>query len=344
LSAWGKARADDSAISVRGILVNPERVNAEFLAAWKAKGASSVVVPLDPTTKRRWTEIADAARQAGMALWPWVEVARNPAMADAHPEWMAATGGHHHDWRRRFPSAPRAKEGEVIKAWPWVPIGYAPAFEAHRGQIDALLADLPGAWRGAFLNDLQAGPSSCGCGNDQCRWALDYGSPATAPRTPGDDAAARIVARLRRRHPGKMIIPVWVTECETVDLPGAKNGTGLCGGVRCATGDCWPRYARTWKALLKATDGPIALALWPETFHRDPTQWIDTDLALFQNPPAGGAPLPAGMAVAIIQAWNQPEATVDGLLARIKRLAPGWVLALDPIDQSWEPRTVRVPR
>jgi hypothetical protein len=36
-----------------------------------------------------------------MTLWPWVEVARSPAMADAHPDWMAAIGGHHGDWRRR---------------------------------------------------------------------------------------------------------------------------------------------------------------------------------------------------------------------------------------------------
>ena len=67
-----------------------------------------------------------------------------------------------------------------------------------------------------FLNDLQAGPSSCGCGNDQCRWALDYGSPPTAAKTPGDDAAAKIVAELSAGHPGKVIIPVWVTECELV--------------------------------------------------------------------------------------------------------------------------------
>ena len=121
-----------------------------------------------------------------------------------------------------------------------------------------------------FLNDLQAGPSSCGCGNDQCRWALDYGTPSTAGKTPGDDAAARVVAELVARHPGKSIVPVWVTECETVDLPGAPGGTGLCGGVPCAKFDCWPRYVRNWNPLLKATDGPVAVALWPETFRRDP--------------------------------------------------------------------------
>ena len=302
-----EVRATEPNASLRGVLVRPERVTPEFLTAWKAKGVTTVVVPLDEVTKRRWESMARVVEQAGMRLWPWVEVARNPAMADAHPEWMAAPGGHHDDWRRRFPKAPKAKPGEVIKAWPWVPIGYAPAFDAHRERLKALLGDLPGAWSGVFLNDLQAGPSSCGCGNDQCRWALDYGTPETAAKTPGDDAAARVVAELLARHPGKVMIPVWVTECEPVDLPDAKDGTGLCGGVPCAKGDCWPRYVRNWNPLLKATDGPIALALWPETFRRDPAHWIESDLALFQKPPRGGTPLAPEKTVAIVQAWDKPR-------------------------------------
>src|SRR5208282_4027950 len=132
----------------------------EFLATWKAKGATAVVVPLDEVTIARWETMASVVEQSGMMLWPWVEVARNPAMADDHPEWMAAPGGHHDDWRRRFPTAPKAKPGEIIKAWPWVPIGYAPAFDAHRRRLRTLLDDLPGSWAGVFLNDLQAGPSS----------------------------------------------------------------------------------------------------------------------------------------------------------------------------------------
>jgi hypothetical protein len=329
---------------VRGILVKAERITAEFLGEWKAKGTTAVVVPLDESTKGLWAGIARTVQQAGMTLWPWVEVARNPGMADAHPDWMAAPGGHHDDWRRRFPKAPIAKPGEVIKAWPWVPIGYTPAFEAHRQRLKALLGDLPEPWSGAFVNDLQAGPSSCGCGNDQCRWALDYGLPSTASKTPGDDAAAKIVAELVNRHPGKAIIPVWVTECEPVDLPGAKGGTGLCGGVPCANGDCWPRYTRAWNPLLKATDGPIALALWPETFRRDPASWIEKDLALFQKPPRGSNPLPEARTIAVIQAWSKSDAAVNALLDQVRRSARAWVLALDPVDQTWEPRRVPISR
>jgi hypothetical protein len=325
---------------VRGVLARQGRVTPEFLAVWKAKGTTAVVVPLDESTKPGWQSTARAVEQAGMMLFPWVEVGRNPAMADSHPSWMAAIGKHHDDWRRRFPQAPPAKADEVIKAWPWVPVGYAPAFDAHRERLRTLLGDLPGAWSGVFLNDLQAGPSSCGCGNDQCRWALDYGSPATAARTPGDDAAARIVAELRGRHKGKAIIPVWVTECEEVDLPGAKGGTGLCGGVPCAKGDCWPRYVRNWNPLVEATDGPIALAIWSGTFRRDPAHWIVADLALFQAPPRGATPIASARTIAVVQAWDQPETTADSLLSRVRRSASNWVLALDPIDQSWEPRAV----
>ncbi len=336
------ARADEAKAQVRGVLVSSERVTPEFLATWKAKGVTAIVVTLDEASRRRWGSIARDVEQAGMTLWPWVEVGRNSGMADAHPAWMAAIGAHHDDWRRRFPSAPASRPGVVIKAWPWVPIGYAPAFEAHRDRLKRLLTDLPGSWSGVFLNDLQAGPSSCGCGNDQCRWALDYGSPATAARRPGDDSAARLVAELAERHPDKTIIPVWVTECERVDLPDARPGTRLCGSVPCATGTCWPTYAQQWNPLLKATRGPIALGLWSETFQRDPASWIESDLALFQKPPRGAALSPAS-SIAVIQAWGKPETGVMALTNLVK--APsGWVLAIDPIDQSWEPRVVPVPR
>lgn len=337
----GDASGDEAKSVVRGVFVRLERVTPEFLATWKAKGARAVVVPLDEGTKRRWERLAKVVGGEGMTLWPWVEVARSPSMADAHPEWMAAIGGHHNDWRSRFPDAPKPKPDQVIKAWPWVPIGYAPALEAHRKRLRMLLEDLPGAWAGAFLNDLQEGPSSCGCGNDQCRWALDYGSASTSEKTVGADAAAKLVAEIRDRHPGKAVVPVWVTECEQVDLPGAAGGTGLCGGVACAKGDCWPAYVRQWNPLLKAVDGPVALALWPETFRRDPARWIESSLSLFQNPP-GGTPISAEKTLPVVQAWGKSEAARDAIFERVKHASRAWVIALDPIDQSWEPRTVQV--
>jgi hypothetical protein len=334
---------------IRGLLVRPERVTDAFLASWKTQGATAIVVTLDETTKRDWGAVADKAQRAGLALWAWVEVARDPAMADAHPDWMASIGAHHEDWRRRFPDAPRARPGlEVVKAWPWVPIGPVPAFDAHRKKIETLLDGLPpgpGPWAGVFLNDLQAGPSSCGCGNDQCRWALDYGNPHTTELAPdaSDGAAARLISGLAARYPGKTVVPVWVTECEPIDLPDANHGTRLCGGVACANGDCWPRYARQWGPLVKAVgeDGPIAVALWSTSFGRDPATWPQTALALFQAPPRGGAPLSAERTIAVIQAWDHEVSRFNEHVNHVKPF--GCVLALDPIDQSWSPRVVSVP-
>ncbi len=334
--------ASDVKPQMRGILVSSEKVTPDFLAVWKARGVSEVIVPLDESSRLQWGAIANTAARAEMNLWPWIEVARNPIMAEGHPEWMASLGGHHKDWRRRFPNAPVAKNGEVIKAWPWVPIGYLPAFEAHRVRLRSLLLDLPGQWAGVFLNDLQAGPSSCGCGNDQCRWALDYGSASTATKTPGDPAAT-IVRELAARHAEKQIVPVWVTECEMGDLPNSKNTTGLCGNVPCATGACWPGYARSWNPIVVATSGPIALGLWAETFHRDPLPWIQTDLTLFLKPPQGGTTLPKARAIVVIQAWQSSDSKRDQLMNALNLEETGWVLALDKIDQSWEPRAVGIP-
>jgi hypothetical protein len=328
---------------IRGTLIDVGKATPEALASWKADGGNAVIVPLDVSVNRAtWSALANAAARAGLDLYPWIDVARNRAMADAHPEWMASPGGHHADWRRRFPHAPTAGKGEVLKLWPWVPIGYTPAFEAHSARVAALLDGLPGGWSGVFLNDLQAGPSSCGCGNDQCRWALDYGSPPTTKRLDGDDVAAQFVAKVRGRFREKTVIPVWVTECEVADLPGAAGGTGHCGTVHCASADCWPRYARAFEPLRKSTPGPIAVGLWTEAFGRKPG-WSETGLALFLKPPKG-EPFPAERAVGIVPVGNDDPKAQAELTGRLDRAGVGWVVAKSRIDESWEPRVVKVPR
>jgi hypothetical protein len=60
----------------------------------------------------------------------WIEVARNPKLATAHPRWMAALGSHE-DWQKNFPKFPEPGVAEVAKAFPWVPISYREAFDAH---------------------------------------------------------------------------------------------------------------------------------------------------------------------------------------------------------------------
>jgi hypothetical protein len=339
-TAWGQPTPRP----IRGTLIAIAQATPQALADWKSEGGNAVIVVLDESIPRpRWSELSRNVEREGLALYAWIEVARNPSMADAHPEWMATPGGHHDDWRRRFPKAPVVKAGEVVKAWPWVPIGYAPAFEAHRKRLRNLLLGLPGEWAGVFLNDLQAGPSSCGCGNDQCRWALDYGSPSTAARTPGDDAAARLVAEIAAIPSGKSVIPVWVTECEMIDLPRVAGSTGSCGNVECAKTACWPRYSRSWNPLLKATSGPLAVALWSGSFGRDPA-WVDEALGLFGRPPGGGDAVSKDRILAVLQGWDVSSPDRAKLAARASRAGGGWVIATTRIDQSWEPRVVKIPR
>lgn len=333
----------DALTPLRGLLLDRDRGTPEVLRGWKAEGGNALVLPLDESLSRQdWTAFSELAREEGLDLYAWIEVGRNPMMADAHPSWMASPGGHHDDWRRRFPKAPRAGEGESLKLWPWVPIGYAEAFQAHGRRIESLLDGLPGTWKGVFLNDLQGGPSACGCGNDQCRWTLDYGATSTTAKLPGDDAAARLVAGLIARFPGKQVIPVWVTECEANDLPAAAGGTGHCGSVPCANGACWPNYARTWAPLLRATEGPIAVALWPESFRRGP-DWVSTGLSLFLRPPQG-PPVSPERVIAVLSDWGPSSSTIEASKAKVKEARGGLVLSRRKLDQTWEPRVAKLGR
>lgn len=118
-----------------------------------------------------------------------------------------------------------------------MPIGYRPAFDAHFERVKALLARVGPGYRGVLLNDLQGGPSSCGCGNLQCRWALDYHVPKTAEAHAGDDVAARWLAKVKLLIPDREVVPVRTTECEEIDLSADKRAGA--GGTD---------YAATWAA------------------------------------------------------------------------------------------------
>ena len=221
------------------------RLASGVIWATLASGADfrGVLTDKVPTRTDRYNAVVLAlnSRTAALAreirgdLYYWIEVGRNPEFADAHPEWMASLQGHP-EWRRFFPAAPAAGDGEVIKNYPWVPISYQETFAAHLARIRNLLADLPKP-KGIFLNDLQGPPSACGCGNNLCRWTADYGPIRTA--TPeAKDAAARFVKAVKQIAGGVKVIPVWLTECEKEDKQ------ERCANVGCFEGACW----REWRA------------------------------------------------------------------------------------------------
>src|SRR5439155_17378023 len=175
------------------ILVEAETVTPAAVSQWRQEHFRAVAVVLDEQTgEARYRELARHISDGGLDLYCWTEVARNPKLAAAHPRWMAALGAHD-DWQKNFPDRPERKFGEVAKAYPWVPICYREGFDAQLARVEGLLNRLPAGWRGVLLNDLQAGPSSCGCGNTLCRWAVDYHVHPTATKMEGNDVAAQFL-------------------------------------------------------------------------------------------------------------------------------------------------------
>src|SRR5688572_29781297 len=185
--------ADGKAARFHGALLTTEMATPARLSELSAQGYTAIVLPLESDSAAARAAEEDAAKRvalAGLELWYWIEIARSPAFADDHPQWMASLQGHQ-EWRRYFKDFPDPKPGEVVKNYPWVPILYREAFDAHLARVKKLLSARPAA-KGVFLNDLQGPPSACGCGNAVCRWTADYGPLRTA--TPlGEDAAAQFV-------------------------------------------------------------------------------------------------------------------------------------------------------
>jgi hypothetical protein len=344
--------ASTSAIpsAVEMVLVDAGMVKPAAVAQWKKEGFKAVAVVLDErTAEAACRELARHVSDVGLDLYWWIEVARNPKLAEAHPRWMAALGMHE-DWQKNFPNVPEPKAGEVAKAFPWVPIAYREAFDAHLARIEQLLKRVPSGWRGLLLNDLQGGPSSCGCGNLQCRWAIDYGVRSTATKMRDDFVAVRFLTEVRKRTGDKLVIPVWTTECAAVDLPADKNhgraGTGLCGTVGCATGACPETFAHQWSALTIDYAGPIsllalhtALQRTDRTFGGGPG-WVTNAISyLNQTLPAhGGKAVPASQLWAVVQGSEAEEDAARKTAAQAGVAAV--IVARAKIDQSYEPRMV----
>lgn len=341
--------ADDKPLEM--VLVTADAVTGDRVAGWKKEGFGAVAVVLgDDVEATALQTAAKTVADAGLAWYVWVEVGRNPALARDHPEWMASLGSHD-DWRTRFPKVRPPEKGEVAKAWPWVPITYREAFDAHLARVKRLLARVPDGCRGVLLNDLQGGPSACGCGNVQCRWATDYGVPATAAKLAGPGVAARFVAAVVHLAPGREVIPVWTTECEEEDLPADKRpsggwGTGHCGGVECLA-TCRKRYAEQWTALQADRKGPTGLLLLHKEFGRDrkeyggPANWITQGVGYAEK--AGAKATPRGRLWLVVQGYGVPASDEAAARRVALKLGPGAVVvARTPIDQSYEPRVLPV--
>jgi len=333
----------------QAVLAAAPAVTADRVIGWKKEGFAAVAVVLnDADGAAVLQRAAQAVADQSLDLYFWVEVGRSEVLARAHPEWMASLGSHD-DWRKRFPNVRSLKKGEVARAWPWVPIRYREAFDAHRQRIERLLARAPQGYRGVLLNDLQGGPASCGCGNLQCRWATDYGVPSTGSVLPGPDVAARFLAEVSKSLKGKEVIPVWTTECEQQDLPLNKQprgswSTGYCGTVPCLD-YCRKRFHEQWTAVTAHRPGPMGLLLLHREFQRErkeyggPAHWIATVAETLSKPGPGSFPL--SRLWLVVQGYDTSAEEEAQVRAAAARLGPGAVLvARTRIDQSYEPRII----
>ncbi len=333
------------------VLVDPEQVDITRCVAWRKEGFAAIALVLDDQseigTLRR---AADAAAANSLEVYLWVEVGRCPTIAREHPQWMASLGSHG-DWQARFPKVRPPVQGEVAKAWPWVPIGYKEAFDAHLARIGKLLKRAPEGFKGVLLNDLQGGPASCGCGNLQCRWALDYRVPSTATTLAGPDAASRFVIEVAKAAKGKMVIPVWVTECEQEDLPASKRekeswGTGYCGSVPCFD-TCRKHFAEQWAAIQAGREGPTGLLALHREFQRDRKEyggtagWLARTVDFCDKQIA--VPVPHQRLWLVVQGYDIPLEEEALVRAAAAKTGVGTVLVTRiRIDQSYEPRVTKL--
>ncbi len=348
LSACATSERATVEAAFHGDLLRPVHVDAARLARARVEGADTIVLDLhDALPDATATAAAAAVRAAGLRLGYWLEVGRSPALAAAHPQWLASLQGHT-EWRGQFPQLGKPAAGQVVKTWPWVPVAYAEAFAAHRERIAQQLAMLPPA-DFVFLNDLQGPPASCGCGNVLCRWATDYTLHGRLPlraATPlGHDAGARFVAAVQLLAPASEVIPVWVTECEEADTV----ADGACCGVGCYTGACWREFDRQWQALQEVAPR-IALLLPYEAFGRDLPRygtkagWVRFAIDHLRARSQARYPreIAPGALMAVLQGWGD---TVSPSVQRAQAVAAGvrgTLVAHAAIDQSWRPLLVQV--
>jgi hypothetical protein len=326
----------------RVALLLADQASEQRIHQLRKEGFTSIAFMLSETDAAADTVAARRVRRAGLEVDYWIEIGRNRALADAHPEWMASIQTHQ-EWRRFFRQLTATPSNGVVKVYPWVPLLYRETFDAHLQRVARLLEGRP-APRRLFLNDVQAAPSACGCGNPLCRWTPDYG-PLTSATRLGNDAAARFLASVKRTQPGVEVIPVWTTECEEHDRQ------GLCGGVGCFQGTCW----REWTAQLNpvaAESDTIGVLLLYRAFERDlpvyqkPAGWIAAGLGFFQQLPlryqAEG--LPARRLLAVLQGWDVTSKQIEEQINRATQAgASGIMVAFASIDQSWSPRMLTLP-
>lgn len=333
------------AVPSRGAMVSARDATAERLGELKAAGINAVAIPIHNDKAARQEEQKAFARiqQAGLSVGFWVEVARCPELAHAHPAYMASLQGHP-EWRRLFKNTPSPGEGEVAKTYPWVPILNKEPFAAQLTRITTLLQDRASPDT-VFLNDIQGAPSACGCGHHLCRWTSDYGKLRTT--TPlGPQAPADFVTAVQQLMPKVEVVPVWATECEEHD----GTAEGLCAGVGCFQGICWKAWTQQLLPVARQCQ-TVGVLLPYKAFQRDQpiygpeAGWIMHAVTSFQTMPRryGTTIVEPSQLLTVLQGWDVTDAQIANQIemanaAGVQRT----LIAYQQIDQSWTPRITKV--
>ena len=339
-----KEEAQKQGSRFRGALLSAKQVTESRLSSLKSGGVQAVALQLRNGAGARITErqACERIQQSNLALYYWIEVARCPELADAHPASMASLQGHS-QWRRLFNDPPTPRDDEVVKTYPWVPILNKEPFQQQLRRVQELLEDRPQP-KGVFLNDLQGAPSACGCGNHLCRWTTDYGKIRTV--TPlGNDAPAAFVAAVEKLVPQSNVIPVWTTECEEHDV--AKDG--LCAGVGCFKGTCWRVYTAQLMPVAKRSQ-TLGVLLPYRSFQRDlpiygdKASWITHAVKSFQDMPVRhqGQPIASSRLITVLQGWDVTDQQVALQIdVANKAGVAGFLVAYAKIEQGWQPRILK---
>jgi hypothetical protein len=321
----------------RGRVVALDQISESAVQSWKDAGWTSIAIALDDDIDtKKVTEAHALISGAGLGFDYFIEIARNPKMADEHPEWMTSLQGSD-AWRRLHPDAAKPGEEEVVKTYPWINIFYAEAVAAQFMRIQTLLDKLPRPSR-VWLNDVQGGPSASGCGNSLSRWTGDNGSIKTGHAL-SENSPADFVGRLGIKYQGVYFIPIWTTECE------AEDKDDCCGGINCATGSGWESWTRQVNVLADRIP-VLGVSCLYKLHDRDLARygetagWVKQAIGYFQSMPTTkkGHSIQPNRLVAVLQGWDVSEAEIAAQISQANAAQARGILVIDtPIDQSWKP-------
>ena len=88
------AADDEFQFDMRGVLLSAAEATPERLDELKSESINTIVLELEAQKNDGVKNAALRIKEHGLELRYWIEVGRNPELADAHPEWMSSFQWH----------------------------------------------------------------------------------------------------------------------------------------------------------------------------------------------------------------------------------------------------------